>query len=214
MEKHPAVTACDNAESTDEGVKYISVGIPIGPRYDGTNTVFGVRCGTTFCDLDANESSIWSVGLDAPNLHELLERTTAVSPADFQRSIARLAQIGLLCHINDSEESNHRFLRSHQLLGIGFGLGQTNKNPPLFGIGGTDLTLLVTADLAIYTIWIGVGDNASMWEACEAVSETVGVSVNSVAAHLLEALPTLMRESVALVDLATQEATTAKEQLR
>lgn len=187
---------------TDEQMRgfYVPIGVPMGQWKTGGNPAFGVRSGSTFHDLDTNEFRIWSAGLDAPNPRGLAERTSAVSVEDLRRSMTRLTHDGLMFRMGNSEELDNQFLRAHRLLGIGFGLGQLSEDQSMFGIGGHDLVSRVSVDPLLYAIWIGIGGCASMWETCEVLSADVAQPVSFVAAHLIEAMPSLIRSGVVLID--------------
>lgn len=183
---------------------HIPIGIPVGPRESDKGTIFLVRCGNEFYDLTLDEYRIWWACFEAPDNEGLAKLTTDVALEDLHRSMVRITKDHLIFRIGDSEEANSQWLRTHKLIGIGFGLGQTSDQA-LFGIGGRDLAVRVAVDSVLYMIWIGTGGNESMWEACEAGAEAIGESVGFVAEHLLEALPGMIRAGVAMVD-EVQEA--------
>jgi hypothetical protein len=181
---------------------YVSIGIPMGRRRTRSEPIFGVRRGITFHDLSAVEYEIWMAGLDALSLREMVERTTGIPSEMVGDAMERLARDGLLVRVGDSEESDDQFLHKHRLVAMGFGLGELDGHQGAYSIAGQDMAPRISVDSRLYTIWIGIGGNASMWETCEAVAEDAGESVSSIAAHLLEALPLLVRSGVIVLDIA------------
>lgn len=190
----------DPAVDKQKQVWYAPVGVPLGPWRPRQEMIFGIRRGATFYELDTEEFQIWISALTAPTTVELAKNTTDIATGKLADAIRRLRQEGLLCRVGDSDELDDHFLRQHKLLGMGFGLGQIQDRAEC-SIAGSDMVPRITVDPLIYTIWIGVGGNTSMWETCKAVAEVVEQPLHSVVARFLDALPFLIRSGVTLIDL-------------
>lgn len=191
----------EEATAVDKQENYIAVGIPMGRRRTRSEPVFGVRRGVTFHDLSAVEYEIWMAGLDALSLREMVERTAGIPSDMVENATERLARDGLLVRVGDSEKSNNQFLHKHRLVAMGFGLGELEGHEGAYSITGQDMVPRISVDSQLYAIWIGIGGNANMWETCEAIAEDVNQSTETVVAHFLEALPTLMQSGLAVLDL-------------
>lgn len=159
------------------------VGHDLGVRHDIGGAVHQVRVGATVHELTAREYAAWT---SRTELDSLVSR-------------------GLLASVTDPVA----FARTHRLLPLALGLGNTPDEPWLFSAGPLDQPVAVMTG-ALYDLWQWAHLAPDLWTACvEAAAVAVEAGTTdtdqtdpaAVLDGALAALPTLLSARVACFDV-------------
>jgi hypothetical protein len=138
-----------------------------------------VRRGVTFHDLTDDQFAVWSAARGTPEAIEnevawhrrsVTEHPDVAGVADVGRLIEEMLDIGLLAEVTPDAEQALDFARSHRLVPLMLGLGNSTDDPDMFDIGFLHQPALSMTH-AIYDLWQWSTMEESMWATCESAAD-------------------------------------------
>jgi hypothetical protein len=154
--------------------------LPIG-HYVGASHRLGeagvahqVRRGATFHDLTDEQFAVWAAAHGTPDAvrDDVTWRRQAVEEhpqvtglADAGEMIDELIKLGLLVEVTPGSDRALEFARSHRLVPLMLGLGNSSAQPDIFGIGFLNQPVLEVS-FGIYDLWQWSTMDDSLWTTC------------------------------------------------
>jgi hypothetical protein len=114
-----------------------------------------------------------------------------------------LLRDGILVEVTDAEA----FARTHRVIPIMVGLGNTEDDPTGYDIGLFGMSPVITVPALVNEIWQWGGVGVTLWAVCEAFAQAgtraggADFDAAGVLAEFLAALPTLVGANAAYVDV-------------
>lgn len=148
------------------------IGHQIGPRYrpGGTEIAMRVRRGASFHELTDRQAAVWRLahGVAETINDEVPWQRSSVEErlAGAAEAIDELLALGLLVEVARGAEQSRRFAKSHRLIPLMLGLGNTAHEPHDFGIGFLGQPVLHVSHL-VYDVWQWSTMDDSLWATCE-----------------------------------------------
>ncbi len=153
------------------------VGHHVGAQHglESTEVVEQVRRGATFHDLTSQQFSVWTLAHGSPeavanevpwtrrSVEELAKVTGLTSAIDV---VDELVETGLLIEVTPATEQALDFARTHRVVPLMLGLGNTAEEPWLFGIGFLGQPILQVTH-PIYDLWQWSAMDDTLWAACQ-----------------------------------------------
>jgi len=168
-----------DAEDTDDGEPLLfPVGHYLGARHrvqEPTNVAQQVRRGATFHDLTNQQLTIWTLAHGSPeavhnevawrrrSVEELAKITGLIGAADL---VQELIGMGLLVEVVPGTDQALDFAKTHRVVPLMLGLGNTADEPWLFGIGFISQPILQVTH-PIYDLWQWSAMDDTLWATCE-----------------------------------------------
>jgi hypothetical protein len=159
------------------GSLILPIGHYVGTHYrlDEPGAARQVRRGGTFHDLTGDQFAFWSLAHGTPEAVqndvawqrrsvEDQARQTDLAHAD--QVIDELLDLGLLVEVTPGDSEALDFARSHRLVPLMLGLGNSTDEPDMFGIGFLHQPVLQVSH-AIYDLWQWSAMDDSLWATCE-----------------------------------------------
>ncbi len=138
-----------------------------------------VRRGASFHELSDDQFAVWSAAHGAPEAIEdevawqrrsVAEHPQVAGVADVDLVVDELLQIGLLTEVSPDAEQALAFARSHRLVPLMLGLGNSTEEPDLFDIGFLHQPAVSTTH-PIYDLWQWSTMEDSVWATCESAAD-------------------------------------------
>jgi hypothetical protein len=134
-----------------------------------------VRCGATFHDLNEDQFAVWVAAHGTP---EAIEENVAwhresvpahprvAGLTHVSALIDQLLGMGLLVEVVPGTDQAIEFAKSHRLVPLMLGLGNSGNRPDVFGIGFLHQPVLEVS-FGIYDLWQWSTMDDSLWATCE-----------------------------------------------
>lgn len=149
----------------------LPIGQQVGAQYRaGRAVVQQVRRGGTFHDLTERQAAVWQLAHGVP---EAIGEQVAWQRSSIEERFAgagevidELAALGLLVEVAPGAEQAEDFAKSHRLVPLMLGLGNSQDEPDTFGIGFLGQPVLQVSH-PIYDVWQWSTMDDSLWYTCE-----------------------------------------------
>jgi hypothetical protein len=148
------------------------IGHPVGARYQSGQLVAAqqVRLGGKFHDLTDQQAEVWQLAHGVPaeidrqvpwQRGSVEERIPGAGPV-----IDQLTGLGLLAEATPGTAQAEDFAKTHRLVPLMLGLGNSADDPDTFGIGFLSQPALQVSH-PIYDVWQWSTMDDSLWNTCE-----------------------------------------------
>ncbi len=161
-----------NAETS--ATLLLPVGHSVGALYriSGPSAPHQVRRGATFHELSDDQFAVWSAAHGTPDTIEdgrAWNRRAVETDARVAGGaglVDQLLGLGLLAEVTPGTEQALEFARSHRLVPLMLGLGNSSDEPDMFGIGFLHQPVMQVSH-PVYDLWQWSTMDDTLWATCE-----------------------------------------------
>jgi hypothetical protein len=172
-----APTKADTPREDEVAALLLPIGHYVGTHYriDQPGNSRQVRRGSTVHDLIDDQFALWTLAHGSQGAIEnerawqrqsVEEQAHAMALAGAGEHIDGLIEIGLLVEVTPGSDQALDFARSHRLVPLMLGLGNSSDDLDSFGIGFLHQPVLGVSH-AIYDVWQWSTMDDSLWATCE-----------------------------------------------
>lgn len=158
------------------------VGHRIGPQHRPAETdepAEQVRRGATFHPLTDQQFAVWALAHGSPDAirtntpwrrRSVVELAGVGGVTTAAEIVAELIEQGLLVEVTPGADDALEFARSHRVMPLMLGLGNSAAEPALFGIGFVRQPVLQVTH-PIYDVWQWSTMDDTLWATCQSAAD-------------------------------------------
>ncbi|HVX46880.1 MAG TPA: hypothetical protein VHC49_23510 [Mycobacteriales bacterium] len=145
--------------------------LPVGHQVgaDAGRAVHQIRLGPAVHSLTPPQYAVWTLAHGTPDVlgtESRWQRDSVQDLAPDDGSIDALLDLGLLVEVAPDSEQALEFARTHRIIPLMLGLGNSPDDPSLFGIGLLHQPVLKVTH-PIYDLWQWSTVDDTLWTTCE-----------------------------------------------
>ncbi len=174
-----------------------------------------IRLGDELSSIPAAAYAVWAAAHGEPGANGGMTRATTLAAAaqlvdEPDRWFDQLTAQGLLVELAHTPQARQRFARSHRVLPLALGLGNSAEHPDRFIVGMVG-SPAVTLPASAFLVWMFGHRYPSLWQTCENVVSTTQLMIGSevdpaaVLADVVALLPPLLAHGCACLDRRTDD---------
>lgn len=172
-----------------------------------------IRLGDELSSIPSAAYAVWAMAHGEPGTSSGMTRATTLAAAaqlvdEPDRWFDQLTARSLLVELPDTPQARRRFARSHRMLPLALGLGNSAEHPDRFTVGMVSFPA-ITLPASAFLVWMFGHHYPSLWQTCENVVSTtqlmIGTEVDpaAVLADVVALLPPLLAYGCACLDRRT-----------
>ena len=121
--------------------------------------------------------------------------------ANIEVALADLVELGLVVELSSVPEQNGNVLRTHRLLPLGYGLGNTSEDRAAFYVADQHGEVIHVMSAFSYGVWSLSDGYLSVQDACETAATLFGVHMSDALHHFADDLSAMVAGGAAILDL-------------
>ncbi|MGI8647183.1 MAG: hypothetical protein ACR2JX_02995 [Mycobacteriales bacterium] len=195
----------------------LPVGHVLGPFFTDEHAEIpesvDIRLGEELISIPSGAYAVWAAAHGEPGVDSGMPRAATIAAAaqlvdEPDRWFDQLTARSLLVELPDTPQARQRFARSHRVLPLALGLGNSAEHPDRFIVGMVGAPA-VTLPASAFLAWMFGHRYPSLWQTCENVVNTtqlmIGAEVDpaAVLADVITLLSPLLVHGCACLDRRT-----------